>query len=109
MSDDDMHNELSKVEIHLKDDLNSSKAVTRPKEDENSIKVEIHLKEDTKLSKVNKGPKDRIRFRKRNGAAYQVPTVGRNFMRKTKPLRQSSLHMSMLTNNVQLRKGIPLS
>ena len=73
MSDDDMHNELSKVEIHLKDDLNSSKAVTRPKEDENSIKVEIHLKEDKKLSKANKGPKDRIRFRKRNGAAYQVP------------------------------------
>ena len=74
MSDDDMlGNELSKVEIHLKNNLNSSKAVTRPKENEDSIKVEIHLKEDKKSSKVKKGPKDRIRFRERNGAAYQVP------------------------------------
>ena len=65
--------ELSKVETHLKKDLNLSKAETRPKENDNSSKVGIHLKDDVKSNKAQKGPKDNIRFHKRNGAAYQVP------------------------------------
>ena len=87
MSDDEMlEQELSKVEIHLKDDMNSIKAVTRPKENDDSIKVETHPKENVnskkvvihpddyvESSKTVKSRKEKLRFRKRNGAAYQVP------------------------------------
>ena len=87
MSDDEMFNmELSKVETHLKENLNSIKAVTRPKENDDSIEVETYPKENVKSikvvihpndyvesSKTVKSQKEKSKFRKRNRAAYQVP------------------------------------
>ena len=63
----------STVPQHLKEDEKLSTVPQHQKEDEMSSKVPQHLKENKLSSTARRGRKEKLRFRERNGAAYQVP------------------------------------
>ena len=67
-------NEMSStVQQHPKENEMSSTVQQHPKEDEMSSTVPQHPKEGKKSSTAPYNRKEKLRFRERNGAAFQVP------------------------------------